>query len=351
MFVYPRVSSGVLAEYVKPDDVCLMLRNDAGTLIDAVVTVESVDDCGLQLAYVVATHCVNTISLSVSVYGVDIGPAMTVHSGYDAINGTNHVASYDVGTDAKYGKAVNANGNMLVVSYADLHQVHVFQLTPSFERVCVIGREGTGPGELQSPAQLCFTYDDTILVCDGGNNRVQQLTIAGEHLSSFDVRLPYSIAVHGDMVAVGTRDCPIEIHSLATGELIRCFELDVEGPGAMFEFATDIRYTLDGVYLLVAVFLRRQLSLFTVEGAFVKRTQICVSSDACDGVTIGSAGEIIVADSQFGRISVLSADGDSLIKTWGSQGSAAGQFQSPTSLAVSGSNLYVMDNNRVQVFQ
>ena len=34
VLVYPRVSSGALAEYVKPDDVCLMLRDGAGSLID-----------------------------------------------------------------------------------------------------------------------------------------------------------------------------------------------------------------------------------------------------------------------------------------------------------------------------
>ena len=68
-------------------------------------------------------------------------------------------------------------------------------------------------------------------------------------------------------------------------------------------------------------------------------------------VSIGCDCEIIVADSGNDCICVLSPDGDTLIKTWGSYGSAVGQFQFPNALAVSGSYLYVMDKTRVQVFE
>ena len=126
MFVYPRVSSGALAEYVTPDDVCLMLRDASGTLIDARVTVERVDDGGLQLVYVVAADYVRKLSVTVTVCGAAIEPAVTVQSDYDAINGTNHVAFYDVGESEKGGMAVNADESIMVVSYKWLHQVEVY---------------------------------------------------------------------------------------------------------------------------------------------------------------------------------------------------------------------------------
>jgi len=49
--MYPRVSDGALAEYVKPGDVCFMQRNASGTWIDAHVTIERTVDGhgGLQL--------------------------------------------------------------------------------------------------------------------------------------------------------------------------------------------------------------------------------------------------------------------------------------------------------------
>ena len=353
VFVYPHVSSGALAEYMKPDDVCLMLRNDAGSLIDAQVTVEPADDGGLQLVYAVAVDCVNELSVSVVVCGVAFWPAVTVQLGYDAINGTNHVATYDVGDDdtGKYGMTVNADGSMMVVSYQDMCEVHVFQLTPSFERVYVIGQEGIGSSEFKRPQRLCFTDDDTMLVCDRDNNRVQQLTVAGEYLSSFTVRRPISIAVHGDMVAVGTADGPIEIYSLATGELTRHFGSYGHGRGQIGGYATGIRFTPDGSCLLVADCSNRRLSLFTVVGMFKKHIGAGVFSDYDKDVSFSASGKIIVADTGKTRICVFSPDGDSIIKAWGSEGTAAGQFELPKALAVSGSYLFVMDDTRVQVFE
>ena len=348
--VYPRVCSGALAEYVKPDDVCLMLRDAAGSLIDVRVTVERVDDGGLEIVYEVAADCVNKVDVSVTVCGVAVGPAVIVQSGYDAINGTNRFASYDVGDDNTEGMAVNADGSMIAISYGPpQHQVHVFQLTSSFERVCVIGRKGTGPAEFKYPRRLCFINDDTLFVCDLGNNRVQRLTVAGEYLSAFTVQDPYSIAVHGDMVVVGTVDGPIEIHSLASGELIRRFGSCGDGPDEIGGWATGIRFTPDGKCILVSEYSRPRLSLFTAAGVCMKHIG---ASNGDKDVSCGGGGEIIiVAGSGNDRICVFSPDGDTLIKTWGSRGTAAGQFIFPGALAVSGSYLYVMDGPRVQVFE
>jgi DNA-binding beta-propeller fold protein YncE len=346
------VSSGALAEYVKPDDVCLMLRDTAGASIEADVTVKCVADGSLQLAFAVAVDCVSKLSVRVTVCGVALGLAVSIRSGYDAIYGTKCIASFSVGADFKAGLAVNADGSMMAVSYASpLHEVYAFQLTPSFERVFVIGRFGFGPAKFQYPQQLCVMDDDTILVCDQGNNCVQQLKFAGEYLSSFSVQQPISIAVHGDMVAVGTYDGPIEIHSLATGEVIRRFGSRGDGPGQIGGFATGIRFTPGGLSLLAAEYINRRLSLFTVDGVFIKHIGARVLSDGLKDVSFGTGGEIIVADSTNHRICVFSPDGDTLIKTWGSYRTAVRQFDFPKALAVSGSYLYVMDKTRVQVFQ
>ena len=351
VLVYPRVSSGALAEYVKPDDVSLMLRDDSGSLMVAYVTVERVDDGGLQLSYAITADCVGKLSVSVTVCGVALGHAVTVQSGYDAINGTNHVASYDVGDDTNEGMAVNADGSMIAVSYDEEHQVYVFRLTPSFERVCIISQDGSGSAEFQYPRRLCFTDDDTILVSDQNNDSVQQLTVAGEHLSSFTVWQPFSIAAHGDMVAVDSFGGYIEIHSLATGELIRRFGSRGDGPGQIGWYATGTRFTPGRACLLVAECYNGRLSLFMVDGLFIKHIGAGVLAGGLKDVSFGAGGEIIVTDCENHRICVFLPDGDTLIRTWGSQGTAAGQFQYPKALAVTGSYLYVMAGSRVQVFQ
>ena len=88
---------------MKPDDACLMLRDDAGSLIDAHVTVERVDDGDSQLAFVLSADCVSSLSVSLTVCDVAVGPTAIVQSGYDAITGSNHFVSYDVGTDETDG--------------------------------------------------------------------------------------------------------------------------------------------------------------------------------------------------------------------------------------------------------
>jgi tripartite motif-containing protein 71 len=61
---------------------------------------------------------------------------------------------------------------------------------------------------------------------------------------------------------------------------------------------------------------------------------------------------VVVADTGYDRIDIFSTTG-SLIKTFGSYGTANGQFNTPREVAVDGSsNIYVVDtaNNRVQAF-
>ena len=103
--------------------------------------------------------------------------------------------------------------------------------------------------------------------------------------------------------------------------------------------------------MLVAECGNHRLSLLTVDGEFLKHIGAGILDNGPKDVSFGASGEIIVADYGNHRICVFSPDSDTLIKTWGSEGPAAGQFQYPHALAVSGSHLYVMDKTRVQVFQ
>ncbi|MFN9910246.1 MAG: hypothetical protein ACK56F_29740, partial [bacterium] len=66
VLVCPHVSSGALAEYVKPDDVCLTLWDDADSLIDMPAIVERVADGGFQLSYVVDVDCASLLSVIVT---------------------------------------------------------------------------------------------------------------------------------------------------------------------------------------------------------------------------------------------------------------------------------------------
>ncbi len=81
---------------------------------------------------------------------------------------------------------------------------------------------------------------------------MQRVTVAGVCLSMFQVELPRSIAEFRGTVAVGTRKSKIEVHSLATGELLCCFGFQGNGSGQIGDVAIGIRFTPDGRSLLVA---------------------------------------------------------------------------------------------------
>ena len=72
-----------------------------------------------------------------------------------------------------------------------------------------------------------------------------------------------------------------------------------------------------------------------------------------DGLAVGSAGNVYVADEANNRIQKFTKTG-TFIRTWGTYGTGNGQFDGPTGIALDSSgNVYVTDfgNNRVQEFK
>ncbi len=66
-------------------------------------------------------------------------------------------------------------------------------------------------------------------------------------------------------------------------------------------------------------------------------------------------GELLVAECRNNRVCVFSADGDTLLRIWGTRGSADGHFWDPMALALADFKLFVLDyytySARVQVFE
>jgi hypothetical protein len=77
-----------------------------------------------------------------------------------------------------------------------------------------------------------------------------------------------------------------------------------------------------------------------------------VVADGVKDVQFAPNGELLVADYNNHRVCVFSADGDTLLRTWGIPGTAVGQFQSLTAFALVDSKLFVLDRDSlcVQVF-
>lgn len=160
-----------------------------------------------------------------------------------------------------------------------------------------------------------------------------------------------SIAASSDTIAVGTTDytARVMLFDLLSGSLLRCFGVSGSDEGQLEE-CYGLRFTPDGLHILLADNVGNRLSLFTLTGDFVR----CIGADILDSpneVEFTTNGDIIVAEFTIHRISVFSPDGSTRLRRF--DGGEQAPLQYPTALAMHGNVLYVLNQNSncVHVFQ
>ncbi len=260
---------------------------------------------------------------------------------------------------SKLGMVVTPDGRYIAVSYFSEDKLRVYRIVAAgtLTLLHTFGGRGAGPKQFICPYKMCLAPNGNLLVCDTGNNRVQELTGLGEaesvHMRDIDVTNAATIDVHGDMVAVGTGAATVVLLSYATGTIIRTFGSRGTCQGNIGGYTEGLRFTIDGVYILVAEHSNKRLSKFRVsDGAFVDFYCEGQVSNGHKDVEIAPSGDVIVADDSAHRVCVNSADGRTLLRTWGTEGTDDGLFKEPTALALVGNKLFVLDRDsaRVQVF-
>ena len=143
----------------------------------------------------------------------------------------------------------------------------------------------------------------------------------------------------------------------STGKHILTFGGDGSRAGDIGGACASVRFTPGGETLLVAEFSNRRLSMFAVDGTFVKFIGEGLLGMGWNDLAFTCTGNVIVADVSNHRMVLLDPNADAsdqCVNIWGSVGSEPGQLRSPTAMAVVGSHLYVLDacaqSPRVQVF-
>ncbi len=139
--------------------------------------------------------------------------------------------------------------------------------------------------------------------------------------------------------------------SYSTGALIRSIGSSARGICSQCE---SLRISPDGQFIVAAEYYNKRLSMFRVsDGGFVKHIGDGVVENGRIDVLFAPNGQLLVADHGNHRVCVFSTDGDTLLRIWGRFGSADGQFQSPTALALADSKLFVLEyfSAIVQVFE
>ena len=217
------------------------------------------------------------------------------------------------------GIALDKNGNIYVAD-TDNHSIQKFDKTGTF-----LARWGGEPssqeGQFYYPRGLAVGPDDVVYVADSGNNRVQKFDLEGNAQKAWG---KFGFAWRG--ADMGRFDVPWGITTDQDGHV---YVSDTSN-ARIQKFQADgqplLKWGRDGSF----------------DGAFFFPR----------GVAVDFIGNIYVADESNNRIQKFDARGSFLTK-WGRDGQGPGQFKSPWGIACDAlGNVYVVDsgNHRIQKF-
>jgi len=234
------------------------------------------------------------------------------------------------------------------------------------------GTKGSAPGQFLSPWNLALDAAGQVYVTDAFNHRVQVFTAGGVFLRTWGTQgaapgqftQPGGIAVDGDgNVFVSDRNDRVQMFT-SEGGFVRAWGSRGRGDGQFTPLPTPghtgpggIAVSKDGI-VYVADSWNARVQLFTRTGEFAGTFGSIATMHSPEGLAIDAEGHLFVADdgrsSSRGAYSIqkFTADGE-VLKRWGRDGFAPGQFDSPAGVAVDAAgNAYVADtaNNRVQKF-
>jgi len=346
-----RDSDGFAAEWVTSDDVDIGVETaekgeEAGHVIGAKVVESGV----IEVRYAVADEELDEVVVRVRVCGTALSPESWRVRNACQVKGI-HVSTLPLQhMGNNRGLAVTTDGSLMVVSNCVSHQLSVYRADDG-RHVLTFGGLGMGACQFSRPFGLCMTDQDTVLVAELGNHRIQEVTLGGAHVKFLgegviETRV-WAVAAHGEVVAVGkygdiSGTCVMLFHR-TSGTLIREF--------GEYGKVTGLGFTPDGKHLLVAGTSCALLT--TVEGALVRHIGAGVLGHGNKQVGMLRTGDVVVTDQSNHRVCVFSSADGSLLRVWGGKGYDNGQFELPVAFAVLRARLYVLDacSARVQVFE
>lgn len=251
----------------------------------------------------------------------------------------------------------------MAVSNYDSYHITLYSL-PSCEPIRIVGGEGSGPGQFDYPHKLCFTPDGTLLVSEWENQRLQDVTLAGEHVRFIGEDV-FESSVAGvdcskDFIVASQPDeteKDIVVFDFRTGALLRSFS--TFDRTATVAAATDsgccgLHISPDGYHVVVAQFLTNRVSVYSLlSGQLLRRFGECDELTEPQAVCFSDAGEIVVANTGYNRICVFSPGHGGMLREFGSRGEDDCTFNTPNAVCCVKGRLYVLnrDSDGLQVFE
>lgn len=202
----------------------------------------------------------------------------------------------------------------------DPYEGKIITLAPDL----VIGSNGKGNAQFQSPRGVAAAPDGTVYVADSGNHRIQHISADGQFMQSWG---NFADASKG------------------------------AAPGGTFNEPWGIAVGPDGsVY--VADTWNHRVQKFTADGKFISMWGYFGQAEQPQafwgprGIAVDRQGRVYVTDTGNKRVVIFDANG-SYLSQFGTAGLGVGEFDEPVGLAVDATGkVYVADtwNQRIQAF-
>jgi sugar lactone lactonase YvrE len=261
----------------------------------------------------------------------------------------------DTSFDYVADMATDANDNVYIL---DDWLCRVCKFDSAGNLLLSFGNEGTGDGEFENPYALTADSNNNVYVVDdaGSDYRVQKFNSSGNFVTSWTSAGYYIRGIAADSTTVyvlNTAADKVEAFD-DTGSFL--FEFGGYGSAnGEFDYATAIAAKSGSVH--VADFGNYRVQKFDASGAFQQKVETDITSNgkfnrpADVAVT---ADFLFVCDTENNRVQKLHLGNGAFISTWGTLGSADGEFDRPMGIAVDENNswVYLSDtfNDRVQKF-
>jgi PKD repeat protein len=253
------------------------------------------------------------------------------------------------------------NQHTLLMLNQNTHAIQWIDINTG-QQTANIGQYGQDIGSFKQAGGLLALSQDSFLVADSGNRRIQKWE--NNHFSLFagpkvhdinTVHMLSSLSVDDDanMYVTDYLKNRIQIFS-RTGSLIKQWGKQGQGPEE-FNGPLSVHWH-DSAHVYVVDFGNHRIQCFDHLGRY--QFQWGSEGDAPGRLnypthlTTDASGDLYVVDTFNHRIQKFSSDG-LYINSWGQLGSYAGQFRYPLDIACDGkSRLFITDfgNNRIQIF-
>ncbi|XP_054168848.1 RING finger protein nhl-1-like isoform X2 [Oppia nitens] len=258
------------------------------------------------------------------------------------------------------GVAVGPN-NSIVVADSSNHRVQVFDSTGRFS--FEFGSYGSGEGEFDCLAGVCVNRIGQFIVSDRYNHRVQVFDSSGRFMRAFgsegrsDSKFSYPWGIASDALGF-IYVCDKENHR------IQVFQSDGLFVGKFGTIGSRTGMLEHPHYIAVSNTNRviisdsnnHRIQIFDVNGRSLTTFGSEGSNDGQfkfpRGVAVDDQGFIIVGDSGNNRIQIFNPDG-TFLKSFGTWGAGEGEFKGLEGVAITSTgNILVCDreNHRIQMF-